>query len=97
MTLFGRRWLRLEGERAVAVVLSCESRDGRSDDDLRDYEYLLRVRTADAEVFETTVCDRFWPVDPKPRPGDAGVPVRFDPISRETVLDLERDSRFSRP
>jgi hypothetical protein len=97
MPLFGRRWLRTEGEPGLAAVLSCESRGGPSDDELRDYEYVLRVRTAGTEVFEVTVCDRFWRADPKPRAGDAGVPVRFDPVSRETVLDLEADSRFSRP
>jgi hypothetical protein len=96
MVLFGTRRLRLEGERALAVVLSCESRGGRRREDLREYDYVVEVRTADRQVFEASVRDRFWAVDLRPKEGDADVPVRFDPASHETVFDLEGDPRFDR-
>jgi hypothetical protein len=96
MVLFGTRRLRLEGERGLALVLSCESGGGSRREDLREYDYVLEVRPASGQMFEATVRDRFWLVDLRPHEGDADVPVRFDPASHETVFDLEGDSRFDR-
>jgi hypothetical protein len=96
MVLFGRRRLRLEGEPGIAVVLSCESAGDRRREDLCDYDYVVEVRTADGQVFEATVRDRFWVADLKPEERDADVPVRYDPASHETVFDLEGDPRFDR-
>ena len=92
--MFGRRRIRRNGERALARVLSCEKRSSKTTNELRDYDYVLEVRTTGGETFTAQVRDKFWMVGLRPAEGDEGVPVRFDATSRETIFDLEGDARY---
>jgi hypothetical protein len=91
---FDKRRLRSNGERAVAEVLSCEYRNQHTSNELRDYDYVLRVEPVGGEPFEAKVRDKFWIVGLKPQEGDEDVPVRFDPRSRKVVFDFEGDPRY---
>jgi hypothetical protein len=93
--LFAKRRLRRDGERATAEVLSCEYRSKLTSNELRDFDYVLRVQPAAGEAFEANVRDKFWIVGLRPKEGDEDVPVCFDPTSHETVFgDFEGDPRY---
>jgi len=93
--LFAKRRLRRGGERATAEVLSCEYRSKLTSNELRDFDYVLRVQPAGGEAFEAKVRDKFWIVGLRPKEGDEDVPVCFDPASHETVFgDFEGDPRY---
>lgn len=93
--LFARRRLRRDGERATATVLSCEYRSKWTSNELRDFDYVLRVQPAAGEAFEAKVRDKFWIVGLRPKEGDEEVPVCFDATSHETVFgEFEGDPRY---
>jgi hypothetical protein len=92
--LFARRRLKKSGERAKANVLSCEYRNKHTSNELRDFDYVLEVHPDAGNTFEAKVRDKFWIVGLRPKELDEGVPVRFDPESKETVFDLDGDARY---
>jgi hypothetical protein len=92
--LFARRRLKKSGERATALVLSCETRSKITSNELRDYDYVLEVHPEAGDTFEAKVRDKFWITGLRPEDQDDNVPVRFDPASKETVFDLDGDPRY---
>jgi hypothetical protein len=92
---FAARRLRRDGERATATVLSCEYRSKWTSNELRDFDYVLRVQPATAAVFDANVRDKFWIIGLRPKEGDEDVPVCFDPASHKTVFgDFTGDPRY---
>ena len=91
---FAKRKLKKNGERATALVVSCEERSKVTTNELRDYDYVLEVHTEAGETFESEVRDKFWITGLRPTEGDDEVPVRFDPESKETVFNLDGDPRY---
>jgi hypothetical protein len=91
---FRRRKLKKNGEKATALVVSCEERSKVTTNELRDYDYVLEVHTDGGETFQAKVRDKFWITGLRPTEGDDEVPVRFDPSSKETIFDLDGDPRF---
>lgn len=92
--MFARRRIRKRGERATALVVSCEKRSKLTTNELRDYDYVLDVQPLAGEPFRARVRDKFWITGLRPKEGDAAVPVRFDRKSHTTVFDLAGDPRF---
>ncbi len=92
--LFAKRKLKKNGERATALVVSCEERSKLTTNELRDYDYVLEVNTEAGETFQANVRDKFWITGLRPTEGDDDVPVRYDRASKETVFDLDGDARF---
>jgi len=92
--LFAKRRVKKNGERATALVVSCEERSKLTSNELRDYDYVLEVHTEAGETFEAKVRDKFWIAGLRPTEGDDEVPVRFEPSSKETVFDLDGDPRY---
>ncbi len=99
--LFAKRRLKKGGERATALVLSCEERSKVTTNELRDYDYVLEVHPESGETFQAKVRDKFWITGLRPENGDDGVPVRFDPgqqgdrlrPGRRSALRRRRDER----
>jgi hypothetical protein len=93
--LFARRRLRSHGERATATVLSCEYRSKWTSNELRDFDYVLRVQPAAGQPFDAKVRDKFWIVGLRPEEGDEDVPVCFDAATHETVFgEFGGDPRY---
>jgi hypothetical protein len=88
------RRLRKNGERGTATVVSCEYRSKLTSNELRDFDYVLEVRSEAGETFTAEVRDKFWIAGLRPHEGDEDVPVRFDRASKRTVFDLDGDPRF---
>lgn len=92
---FAKRRLKRDGERATATVLSCEYRSKWTSNELRDFDYVLRVQPTAGEAFEAKVRDKFWIVGLRPKEDDEDVPVRFDPETHAVVFaDFEGDPRY---
>jgi hypothetical protein len=92
---FANRRLRRDGQQATATVLSCEYRSKWTSNELRDFDYVLRVQPAVGEAFEAEVRDKFWIVGLRPKEGDEDVPVCFDPTSHKTVFGVFKgDPRY---
>ena len=79
---FARRKLKRNGERATALVTSCEERSKLTSNELRDYDYALEVHTEAGETFETQVRDKFWIAGLRPTEGDDAVPLRRSASTR---------------
>ena len=92
--LFAKRRLKKNGERATALVLSCEMRSKVTTNEPRDYDYVLEVHPESGDTFQAKVRDKFWITGLRPEEQDDDVPVRFDPSSKETVFDLDGDPRY---
>jgi hypothetical protein len=94
---FANRRLRRDGQQATATVLSCEYRSKWTSNELRDFDYVLRVQPAVGEAFDAEVRDKFWIVGLRPKEGDEDVPVCFDPTSHKTAPAVGRPARPAHP
>jgi hypothetical protein len=54
-----QRRLKKSGERATALVVSCEECSKVTSNELRDHDYPLEVHTEAGETFEAKVRDKF--------------------------------------